>query len=450
MLNSVRSHELEHCKNQKQFPLQWQQIQPIVQDLLKLDWNKFATVQAKICVCDDRDSEGADALRNALQAEILQFISEAREQILVNKDALCLLRAYSQEWTKFSALSDYFFLLFQILENVSKGNKYESYDGTTTKDNSIVRKLMLNMWNENIFAELEECLQSAVMELVHTERNGEVVDSNLVTVIRETYVNLYTNDKNHLTIYYTRFEKPYLDDTKDFYNAKCQEYLAVNGIRNYMAWADAKLKEEEERAKKYLETASNSNSNSKECTSMATFMDVCVQVFVASFKDLMLAEVAQMIRDNEAEQLALMFGLVDRIPDGINPVLRDLETHIFKQGLADMEITSETILSGPEQYVQKLIDLFYRFSSLVENAFLNDPRFLVSRDKAYQKVVNDTSVLPTKNRYTCVTGRIQPESKCPELLANFCDLLFRKSPRSKKISLEEMQQKAKEIVKIMK
>ena len=34
---------------------------------------------------------------------------------------------------------------------------------------------------------------------------------------------------------------------------------------------------------------------------MATFMDVCVQVFVASFKDLMHAEAAQMIRDNETE-----------------------------------------------------------------------------------------------------------------------------------------------------
>ena len=32
-------------------------------------------------------------------------------------------------------------------------------------------------------------------------------------------------------------------------------------------------------------------------------MDVCVGVFVAPFKDLMLAEAAQMINDNETEAL---------------------------------------------------------------------------------------------------------------------------------------------------
>ena len=212
-----------------------------------------------------------------------------------------------------------------------------------------------------------------------------------------------------------------------------------------MAWADAELKEQEERAKKYLETI-------KECTSMATLMDVYVQVFVDSFKDLMLAEAAQMIRDNEAEKLALMFGLVDRIPGAIDPILQDLEMHIINQGLADMKFSAETIVSDPEQYVEKLMGLFNRFSSLVKNAFHNDPRFLESRDKAYQMVVNDTSVfnikLPTKNRW--LGANTQPESKCPELLANFCDLLFRKSSLSKNLTSAEMQEKAKKIVEILK
>ena len=235
---------------------------------------------------------------------------------------------------------------------------------------------------------------------------------SLITVSRKFYVNLCTDDKNHLEIYYNDFEKAYQEATQ-------YKYLAANNIRDYMTWADAKLKEQEERVKKHFET-------SKECTSMAPFMDISAQVFVAPFKDLMLAEAAEMINDNETEKLALMFGLVDHIPGGIDPILQDLETHIIKQGLADMELSAETIVSDPEQYVEKLMDLFHHFSSLVENAFHNDPRFLASRDKAYQMVVNDTSVfnitLPTKNRW--IGANTQPESKCPELLANFCDLSF--------------------------
>ena len=345
-MNSARPRELEQWKLQKQFPLQWQQLQPIVQDILrnrqvtKLDWCKITPAQAKICLYDG--TEGAEALYSALQEEIVQSISEARERILANnKDELCLLRAYIQEWTNFFALSDYFFRPFQNLEKLLTGNKHGPHGRIPTKANSIVRKLMLNTWNESIFAEFKEFLQCTTMKLVHAERNGEVFDSDLVTEVRQSYVNLCTDNNNHLTIYYDHFEKAYLETTKDFYNAKCQEYLAANGIYDYMAWADAKLKEEEERAKKYLETTN-------EYTSMERFMYICVQVFVASFKDLMLAEAAQMIRDNETEKLALMFGLLSHIPGGT----QDLETLTITQGLADMAFSAETNVADPEPYVE--------------------------------------------------------------------------------------------------
>ena len=38
-----------------------------------------------------------------------------------------------------------------------------------------------------------------------------------------------------------------------------------------------------------------------------------------------------------------MFSLMDRVPDGITPMLHDLENHIIHQGLADMEASAETI-----------------------------------------------------------------------------------------------------------
>lgn len=50
--------------------------------------------------------------------------------------------------------------------------------------------------------------------------------------------------------------------------------------------------------------------------------------------------------------------------------------------------------------MEKLLDLFQRFSKLVTEAFNEDPRFLTARDKAYKQVVNDTQVfkleLPSK------------------------------------------------------
>lgn len=42
--------------------------------------------------------------------------------------------------------------------------------------------------------------------------------------------------------------------------------------------------------------------------------------------------------------------------------------------------------------------------------------------------------------------KTQPESKCPELLANYCDMLLRKTPLSKKLTSEEIELKLKEVV----
>ena len=42
-------------------------------------------------------------------------------------------------------------------------------------------------------------------------------------------------------------------------------------------------------------------------------------------------------------ELRLMFSLMDRVPDGITPMLHDLEAYIVSQGLADMIAAAETI-----------------------------------------------------------------------------------------------------------
>jgi len=40
-----------------------------------------------------------------------------------------------------------------------------------------------------------------------------------------------------------------------------------------------------------------------------------------------------------------------------------------------------------------------------------------------------------------------PESKCPELLANYCDMLLRKTALSKKLTSEEVERKLREVVR---
>ena len=73
-------------------------------------------------------------------------------------------------------------------------------------------------------------------------------------------MNLSSDTDDKLKIYRENFEKAYLEATESFYKAKAPQYLAENGVQNYMRYADAKLKEEEQRATRYLETRSGCNS----------------------------------------------------------------------------------------------------------------------------------------------------------------------------------------------
>lgn len=73
-------------------------------------------------------------------------------------------------------------------------------------------------------------------------------------------VNLSSDVEDKLKIYRDNFEKAYIEATEAFYKTKAPQYLAANGVQNYMRYADAKLKEEEQRAMRYLETRKGCSS----------------------------------------------------------------------------------------------------------------------------------------------------------------------------------------------
>ena len=86
------------------------------------------------------------------------------------------------------------------------------------------------------------------------------------------------------------------------------------------------------------------------------------------------------------------------------------------------------------------------------SCYLQLYRFLTSRDKAFKRVVNDTSIfrLELPNRTTGLNSKTAPESKCPELLANYCDMLLRKTPLSKKLSSDEVESKLRDVLLVLK
>uniref|UniRef100_A0AAZ3RCV8 Cullin-5 n=1 Tax=Oncorhynchus tshawytscha TaxID=74940 RepID=A0AAZ3RCV8_ONCTS len=443
-------------KGSLQFEDKWDLMRPIVLKLLrqeavtKQQWfDLFSDVHA-VCLWDDK---GPAKIHQALKEDILDFIKQAQNRVLSHQDDTALLKAYIVEWRKFFTQCDILPKPFCQLEITLMGKQ-----GSNKKSNvedSIVRKLMLDTWNESIFSNIKSRLQDSAMKLVHAERLGEAFDSQLVIGVRESYVNLCSNPEDKLQIYRDNFEKAYLDSTERFYRTQAPSYLQQNGVQNYMKYVRTALCK---RRRGQFDTLRLVVNMMMSCRPMLVsvvslqLMECCVNALVTSFKETILAECPGMIKRNETDKLHLMFSLMDKVPSGIEPMLKDLEDHIMNAGLADMVAAAETITSDSEKYVEQLLTLFNRFSKLVKEAFQDDPRFLTARDKAYKAVVNDATIfkleLPLKQKG--VGLKTQPESKCPELLANYCDMLLRKTTLSKKLTSEEIELKLKEVLLVLK
>ncbi|KAF4517336.1 hypothetical protein B566_EDAN007290 [Ephemera danica] len=375
-------------KSQPLFVETWPIMRPTVLKLLRQEavcqnenLDLFYNVYS-VCLWDE---EGPNKVCDALQEEIMDFICHAQKRVLDHQEDQALLKSYIGEWRKFFEQCDCLSPPFKQLEtSLSDKTKPSKKHGKDT----IVRKLMLDSWYQSIFCNIKERLQNSAMKLVHAERNGEACDSQLVIGVRESYVNLCSNPDDKLQIYKENFEKAYLDAMADFYKVKAPDYLEANGVHAYMKYADLKLGEEEARAQKYL-------------VSTRSVDLCCLNKLVSACKSTILEECPGMIKANETEGLQLMFKLMDRLPDGVAPMLLHLEKHLITAGLADMVASAELVTQDTEKYVERLRELYHRFSALVRQAFTNDdPRFLTVRDKAYKHVVNDTHVfrleLPTK------------------------------------------------------
>ncbi|VDM56359.1 unnamed protein product [Angiostrongylus costaricensis] len=319
-----------------------------------------------------------------------------------------LLKAYINEWTKF-------------------------YQQTAILPLPFME--MLETWKKVVFQHISLKLLSAALRLVETERNGETIDARLVIGVRESW-DCYFEDV--LEQYRKHFEREFVEETVAYYKKRAAQYLAENGVINYMSYADRMLEEEEQRARKYL----NPNPES--------LVESCVQVLVVEFEDQILAECPSLIARNDVEKLRMMYRLIKWTPSGIEVVLKAVDNHIRGEGLDDMKENASTITTDPEKYISQLLSMFGRFSTLVKEGFYDDARLLTARDKAFRALVNDTTIFKMELPMGKKSRGVAVESKCPELLANYCDLLLRKTQLSKKLTSEEIDARLNNLLLVLK
>ncbi|TAQ91054.1 hypothetical protein B7494_g581 [Chlorociboria aeruginascens] len=316
-----------------------------------------------------------------------------------------LLSFYIREWDRYTTAAKYINHLFGYLNRhwvkreIDEGKK-NVYD---------VYTLHLVQWRITLFTEVHDKVMDAVLKMVEKQRNGETIEHSQIKSIVDSFVSLGLDEadptKSTLDVYRFHFEKPFLAATTKFYEAESKQFVAENSIVEYMKKAEVRLDEEEERVSMYLHA-----------DIVVPLRKVCNTALIANHS-IILRDEFQILLDNDRyDDMARMYGLLSRIPDGLEPLRAKFEAHVRKAGLAAIsKVAADGDKLDPKVYVDALLEIHTQYQGLVKKAFKDEPEFTRSLDNACKEFVNRNEV--------CKSG----SNKSPELLAKYSDALLKKS-----------------------
>jgi cullin 1 len=358
------------------------------------------------------NQRGAHLLGEELYNKLIEYLHTHLTD-LVEKSKLhtdeALLAFYIKEWDRYTFAGKYIHHLFRYLNRhwvkreVDEGKK-NIYD---------VYTLHLVQWRLVLFEQVSGKVMDAVLKLVEKQRNGETIEHRQISQVVQSFVSLGLDEtdpsKSTLDVYRFHFERPFLARTKEFYQAESKQFVAENSVVEYMKKAEARLAEEDERVEMYLHQDIRN-----------ALRRACNQALIADHSPLLRDEFQVLLDNDREEDMARMYSLLSRIPDGLEPLRQRFETHVRKAGLAAVQKvqSSEGDKMEPKVYVDSLLEVHTQYQGLVKRAFNDEPEFTRSLDNACREFVNRNEV--------CKSG----SNKSPELLAKYTDVLLRKSSTS--------------------
>lgn len=238
-----------------------------------------------------------------------------------------------------------------------------------------VHELGLNLWRDNVIhsSKIQTRLLNTLLELILRERTGEVINRGLMRNIIKMLMELGPS------VYQEDFEKPFLEVSADFYRAESQEFIECCDCGDYLRKAERRLNEEIERVTQYLDAKSEVKiTNVVEKEMIASHMLRLVHMEHSGLVNMLI--------DDKYLDLARMYNLFRRVPEGL-PAIRDVMTsHLRETG--KQLVTDPEKLKDPVEFVQSLLNEKDKYDKIINKAFNNDKTFQNALNSSFEYFIN--------------------------------------------------------------
>ncbi|KAL7062208.1 hypothetical protein AAHC03_01701 [Spirometra sp. Aus1] len=235
--------------------------------------------------------------------------------------------------------------------------------------------------------------------------------------------------KGGLTIYQDHFERPFLLETKRFYMLESTQLLQTSSVMDYLKRVEVRLKEERNRVQTYLHISTQ-----------VGLLKTCEQSLIGDHMDRLIAEFPNLLQEERMDDIARMYRLVGRFPEGKDSLVEMTEKHVEERGSSALRQVCQTAVNNPKLFVDTIIQVQKKNLDLVLSGFSMDPAFTRALDKGSDRFIN-------RNAVTDLAGSPR---KGPELLAKYVDMLLKKGPKDNQPEdLEETLNNVMDIFKYM-
>ncbi|KAF6020780.1 CUL2 [Bugula neritina] len=373
--------------------------------------DRFSDVY-ELCVASPEPlhNELYDGIRSFLENHVTVIIEDIKQSGDEN-----LISAYHKHWERYSKGSQYInslcsYLNQQFIKKNKRTNAEYSYGDISLLEphpNYLeIGELAYDVWKKLLITPLQKGLVEAVLDEIHRDRihtgslNHSVVHSVINSLVS---VDEQSRPNSQLVLYKSVFESSFLRTTGEYYKQKASDYISKLTCCEYLEKSIQLLNEEDLRSRKFLHPSSYQEVKAE--------MEKRIS---SDHVEMLHAECADLIEKESFKDLKNMYTLLMPIK-ATYPLCHCLENHIKKIGLEMVEsFTQENI---HQQFVEAMLQLHKKYSTMVKETFSNDQHFIAVLDKACAAVINHKS----PNQRFC---------KSPELLVKYSDSLLRKSTKA--------------------